>query len=193
MLVLGECLPGGTTTALCVLRALGYRAKVSSCLKENPVALKETFAEAAVAKVREAGVTDPLDIVALVGDPMIPVAAGIAEGFRGKLFLAGGTQMLAAAALIQALGNIVPDVVTTAYVYNDETATFRETAAAVGADVYYVDPGFESLGHAGFARYAEGELKEGTGAGGAMFLAGVLGFTPEEIRSAIREHADRYQ
>ena len=124
---------------------------------------------------------------------MIPVAAGIAEGFRGKLFLAGGTQMLAAAALIQALGNIVPDVVTTAYVYNDETATFRETAAAVGADVYYVDPGFESLGHAGFARYAEGELKEGTGAGGAMFLAGVLGFTPEEIRSAIREHADRYQ
>ena len=193
MLVLGECLPGGTTTALCVLRTLGYRAKVSSCLKENPVALKETFAEAAVAKVREAGVTDPLDIVSMIGDPMIPVAAGIAEGFRGKLFLAGGTQMLAAAALIQALGNIVPDVVTTAYVYNDETATFRETAAAVGADVYYVDPGFESLGHAGFARYAEGELKEGTGAGGAMFLAGVLGFTPEEIRSAIREHADRYQ
>ncbi|HJJ27675.1 MAG TPA: TIGR00303 family protein, partial [Methanocorpusculum sp.] len=28
MLVLGECLPGGTTTALCVLRALGYQAKV---------------------------------------------------------------------------------------------------------------------------------------------------------------------
>ena len=193
MLVLGECLPGGTTTALCVLRALGYRAKVSSCLKENPVALKEKFAEAAVAKVQEAGVTDPLDIVAKVGDPMIPVAAGIAEGFRGKLFLAGGTQMLAAAALIQALGNIVPAVVTTAYVYNDETATFRETAAAIGADIYYVDPGFESLGHAGFARYAEGELKEGTGAGGAMFLAGVLGFTPEEIRLAIREHADRYQ
>lgn len=193
MLVLGECLPGGTTTALCVLRALGYRAKVSSCLMENPVALKETFAEAAVAKVQGAGVTDPLEIVAMVGDPMIPVAAGIAEGFRGKLFLAGGTQMLAAAALIQALGNTVPDVVTTAYVYRDATASFKETAAAIGADSYYVDPGFENIGHAGFARYAEGELKEGTGAGGAMFLAGVLGFTPEEIRRAIRKHADQYQ
>ncbi|HJJ55195.1 MAG TPA: TIGR00303 family protein, partial [Methanocorpusculum sp.] len=37
LLVLGECLPGGTTTALCVLRALGYQAKVSSCLVNNPV------------------------------------------------------------------------------------------------------------------------------------------------------------
>ena len=30
LLVLGECVPGGTTTALCVLRALGYPARVSS-------------------------------------------------------------------------------------------------------------------------------------------------------------------
>lgn len=193
LLVLGECMPGGTTTALCVLRAFGYDARVSSGLKENPVQIKEEFAKAAVQKVKEAGVTDPLDIVAMVGDPMMPVAAGIAESFRGKLFLAGGTQMLAVASLIRALGNNVPDVVTTAYVYNDKSASFKETAAAIGADTYYVDPGFDTLGHPGFARYAEGELKEGTGAGGAMFLASIMGFTPEEIRSAIREHADRYQ
>ncbi len=193
LLVLGECMPGGTTTALCVLRALGYNAMVSSCLKDNPVQIKEDFAAAAVQKVKEAGVTDPLEIVSMVGDPMIPVVAGIAEGFRGKLFLAGGTQMLAAAALIRALGNIVPDIVTTAYVYNDATASFKETAAAIGADAYYVDPGFDTLGHPGFARYAEGELKEGTGAGGAMFLASIMGFTPDEIRSTILEHANRYQ
>lgn len=193
LLVLGECMPGGTTTALCVLRALGYQAKVSSCLVDNPVELKEEFAAAAVRKVQEANVTDPLDIVSMVGDPMIPVAAGIAETFSGKLFLAGGTQMLAAAAVIRALGNLVPDVVTTTYVYNDKTASFKETAAAIGADIYYVDPEFETIGHAGLARYAKGEIKEGTGAGGAMFLAGILGFTPNEIRETIREHASRYQ
>ena len=99
MLVLGECLPGGTTTALCVLRALGYAAKVSSCLVNNPVEQKEQIAQEALARVAEAHVSDPLEIVAMVGDPMIPVAAGIAEGYSGKLFLAGlfvhwGTQFL---------------------------------------------------------------------------------------------------
>ena len=41
LLVLGECVPGGTTTALCVLRALGYPASVSSSFVDNPVSLKE--------------------------------------------------------------------------------------------------------------------------------------------------------
>ena len=192
LLVLGECLPGGTTTALCVLRALGYQAKVSSCLVENPVTKKEQIAAAAVAQVVDAGFFDPLDITAAIGDPMIPVAAGIAEGYSGKLFLAGGTQMLAAAAVIRALGNTVPDIVTTSYVYDDPTATFKETAAAIGADAYYVDPGFGSLGHPGLARYAKGEIKEGSGAGGAMFLAKLLGYTPEQIRDAILTHANAY-
>lgn len=192
LLVLGECLPGGTTTALCVLRALGYQAKVSSCLVDNPVCIKEKIAETAVEKVQKAGLTDPLDIVSMVGDPMIPVAAGIAAGFRGKLFLAGGTQMLAAAAVIRALGNTVPDIVTTIYVYEDTSASFKETAAAVGTDAYYVDPEFGSIGHAGLARYAEGEIKEGSGIGGAMFLASILGYAPEDIRNTIREHVSRY-
>ena len=192
MLVLGECLPGGTTTALCVLRALGYQAKVSSCLVENPVCIKEKIALEAVEMVKKAGVTDPLDIVSMVGDPMIPVAAGIAAGYRGKLFLAGGTQMLATAAVIRALGNPVPDIVTTIYVYNDTTASFKETAAAVGSDAYYVDPEFGSIGHAGLARYAKGEIKEGSGAGGAMFLATILGHAPEDIRNSIREMVIKY-
>ena len=194
MLVLGECIPGGTTTALCVLRALGYQAKVSSCLVENPVVKKEQIAAAAVEKVKARGLTDedPLAVVSAVGDPMIPVAAGVAAGFRGKLFLAGGTQMLAVCAVIRALGLPVPDVVTTSYVYNDASASFKETAAAIGADTYYVDPGFETLGHAGIARYAQGEIKEGSGAGGSMFLASVMGYAPEDIRASIYEHICRY-
>lgn len=194
LLVLGECLPGGTTTALCVLRALGYAAKVSSCLVTNPVQKKEEIARAAVDKVSRLGLTpeNPLDIVAAVGDPMMPVAAGIAEGYRGKLILAGGTQMLAVCAVIRALGNAVPDVVTTSYVYNDASASFKTTAEDIGVHTYYVDPGFDTLGHAGIARYAQGEIKEGSGCGGAMFLAHLLGNSAEEIRAAILEHVSRY-
>jgi uncharacterized protein (TIGR00303 family) len=193
MLILGECLPGGTTTALCILRALGYAAKVSSCMVNNPVTQKEQIAEEALARVASAKVVFPLDIVAMIGDPMVPVAAGIAEGYSGKLFLAGGTPMLAVAAVIRALENSVPDVVTTSYVCNDLTATFRETAAAIGCNAYYVDPEFDTFEHAGLARYAEGEIKEGSGAGGAMFLAHLLGYTPEQIKAAIKNHIDAYK
>ena len=39
-LVIGESIPGGTTTALAVLRGLGFDAKVSSSIPNNPVELK---------------------------------------------------------------------------------------------------------------------------------------------------------
>ena len=44
LLVLGECVPGGTTTALCVLRALGYDASVSSSFVDNPLLKKKRSA-----------------------------------------------------------------------------------------------------------------------------------------------------
>ena len=36
-LVIGESIPGGTTTALAVLKALGFDAKVSSSIPNNPM------------------------------------------------------------------------------------------------------------------------------------------------------------
>ena len=52
LIVLGECVPGGTTTALCVLRALGYDASVSSSFVDNPVTQKEEICRMALARVR---------------------------------------------------------------------------------------------------------------------------------------------
>ena len=46
-LVLGESVPGGTTTALAVLRAFGIKARTSSSMPENPGKLKESIAIAA--------------------------------------------------------------------------------------------------------------------------------------------------
>jgi uncharacterized protein (TIGR00303 family) len=192
LLVLGECVPGGTTTALCLLRALGYEASVSSSFMSNPVSMKETICKKALERVRAGGPKAPLDLVRYLGDPMMPVAAGIAKTYTGTLLLAGGTQMLAVSALIKALGQPLPSLVTTSYVRDDPTANMQALAGRIGVHVTYVDPGFDNLGHAGLARYCVGEVKEGTGAGGAMYLAHLMGHSPDAIREAILTTVSTY-
>jgi NaMN:DMB phosphoribosyltransferase len=83
-------------------------------------------------------------------------------------------------------------VATTIYVRDDPSAGFTATAEIIGARAWYVDPGFGDLGHAGLARYCIGEVKEGIGAGGAMFLARVMGKSEEEIRGAVLSTASTY-
>jgi uncharacterized protein (TIGR00303 family) len=185
LLVIGECVPGGTTTALCVLRALGYNAAVSSSFIENPVSIKEDICSKALARITANGITKPLDIIRYTGDPMMPVAAGLIESYAGNVLLAGGTQMLSVAALAKAMGMAPPAVVTTSFVRDDPSANVDQLASRIGARIFYVDPGFGTLGHAGLARYCIGEVKEGFGAGGAMCLAYLMGHSEETIRSRI--------
>ena len=185
LLVLGECVPGGTTTALCVLRGLGIPASVSSSFVNNPVVLKEAICAQVQERIRAENTKDPLDVIRIGGDPMLAVAAGIASSFKGETVLAGGTQMLAVAAVLRELGKKVPSVVTTVYVRDDPSAGFTATADIIGTRVYYVDPDFATIGHKGLARYCVGEVKEGIGAGGAMFLAWIMGRSEEEIREAL--------
>ena len=192
LLVLGECVPGGTTTALCVLRGLGYEARVSSSFIENPHGIKEEICREVQRRIGARGITDPLDIVRCTGDPMLAVGAGIVSAYRGRCILAGGTQMLALAAILRGMEMDVPEIATTAYVRDDPSASFRETLEAIGTSAYYVDPDFGKLGHSGLARYCIGEVKEGMGAGGAMFLAALLGHSPEEITGTILEFIRNY-
>ncbi len=185
LLVLGESVPGGTTTALCVLRAFGYPARVSSSFVVNPADQKERVVQAVLDRLRPLGPLGPVDILREVGDPMMPVAVGIAQTYRGTLMLAGGTQYLAVAAALRALGYEPPSLVTTTYVRDDRSANFAEIAARIGVQPLYVDPGFGELGHAGLARYCIGEVKEGMGAGGALALATLLGHPPDEVRAHV--------
>jgi len=193
LLVVGECVPGGTTTALCVLRALGYPARVSSSYVENPLNLKEAVWEAVARRIMEEGARSPIDLVRCAGDPMIPVCAGIGSTCSRNLVLAGGTQMLAVAAVMKAMGFGVPVVATTVYVRDDPSANFIEIAGRIGVPVVYVDPEFGDLGHSGLARYCIGEVKEGMGAGGAMFMAYILGHSPSAIRTRIFETVMSYR
>lgn len=192
LLVLGECVPGGTTTALCVLRALGHPARTSSSFMANPTEQKEAVARDVLGRLATLGPFSPIEVLREAGDPMLAVATGIAEAYGGTLLLAGGTQQLAVAAVLHALGRPVPRIVTTSYVRDDASANFAELAARVGAAPLYVDPGFGELGHAGLARYCLGEVKEGMGAGGALALAALLGHSPDAIRRAVLETARGY-
>lgn len=185
LLLLGECVPGGTTTALCVLRGLGIPASVSSSFINNPVALKEAICARVRERIQAENTKDPLDIIRIGGDPMLAVAAGLAASFKGETVLAGGTQMLAVAAVLRELGKKVPSLVTTVYVRDDPSAGFAATADMIGTRVYYIDPDFATIGHMGLSRYCVGEVKEGIGAGGAMFLARIMGKSEEEIREAL--------
>lgn len=192
LLIVGECVPGGTTTALCVLRALGYPARVSSSFIENPVKMKEEVWNAVAGRIRAEGVESPMDILRCCGDPMIPVCAGMGSTCTRRIVLAGGTQMLAVAAVMKAMEIPLPLVATTAYVRDDPSANFCEITERIGVEVVYVDPGFGDLGHSGLARYCIGEVKEGMGAGGAMLMAYLLGNSPSAIRAKILETVASY-
>jgi len=191
-LVLGECVPGGTTTALCVLRALGFQANVSSSYIENPVSLKEEISRTVLERIKSKNCTTPLEIMQCCGDPMMPVATGICLGYKGNLVLAGGTQMLAVAGLLKNMGEFPPRVITTEYVRADKSANIEALARKTGVEISFVNPEFGDLGHSGLARYCIGEVKEGMGAGGSMALAYMLGHRQDEIKNHIFETVSRY-
>ena len=101
--------------------------------------------------------------------------------------LAGGTQMAAVYAFMKHMGTDLRNVsiVTTSYVVDDESANFEEIIEALGADMHAVDPGFGRSSHKGLRQYELGYVKEGVGAGGALYLAGLLGVSVDSIREEI--------
>jgi len=120
-LLLAECVPGGTSTALAVLLGLGLAAEglVSGSLLQPAHGLKSRLARQGLAAAclgidARAPVTsantdsrvDPLAVLAAVGDPMQALAAGLTweASARGvPMLLAGGSQMAAVLALALAL------------------------------------------------------------------------------------------
>jgi uncharacterized protein (TIGR00303 family) len=181
-LVIGESIPGGTTTALSVLLAMGVDAKgkVSSSMPVNPHELKIRTVEAALeAAGVEAGEfkDDPIKAVSTVGDPMQPAHAGLVLGAakRVPVVMAGGTQMAAVLAVVAALnpdvlGNVA--VATTRWILADKTADLKALVAEI-ADVplFAADLDFSGSKFDGLKAYEAGVVKEGVGCGGASMAA----------------------
>jgi len=177
-LYIGETVPGGTTTALGVLEALGERSGVSSSLPENPTALKSKVVEAGLSTSGiETGSAagDPERALRTMGDPVLVVVTGITLGALESgtsLTLAGGTQLLAAAALVRHAGVDAPlTVATTSFVAEDDSADAAGLAEDLQVDLRVTDPGFDDVDHPAMAAFAQGEAKEGVGMGGLLAAA----------------------
>jgi uncharacterized protein (TIGR00303 family) len=181
-LVIGESVPGGTTTALGVLSALGVNAhgKVSSTLPMNPHSLK---AEVVAAGLNAAGEKfgslkrNPIKAVSCVGDPMMAAMTGLVIGGakQGPVLMAGGTQMTAVLAVINALN---PEALC-----NVAIGTTRWVAKDVKSDICGIvkqfcdvpilaaDLDFGPSKYPGLQIYETGLVKEGVGAGGASIAS----------------------
>lgn len=183
MLVIGESIPAGTTTALAVMCALGIdaRFKVSSSMPENPHQLKNKIVDMAM---QRSGIEfgdlkdDPFEAISLMGDPMMPSIAGIAAGATAagaRVMLAGGTQMAAIVAIMAALHIPLKGVCigTTSYVATDHSSSLGYLLRSISDEV----PAFAANIHLaessrpGLQAFARGFVKEGVGAGGVSIAA----------------------
>lgn len=181
-LVIGESIPGGTTTALGVLLAMGIDAKgkVSSSMPNNPHQLKiKTVEEGLEAAKVEFGALakNPMKAISCVGDPMIPAFAGLVLGAADKVpvLMAGGTQIGAILAVIKALNpNVLDNVAvgTTRWIIIDKTADLKGIIAQTAdVPVLAADLDFSQSRFEGMRAYEAGVVKEGVGAGGAAIAA----------------------
>jgi uncharacterized protein (TIGR00303 family) len=169
-LIIGESIPGGTTTALAVLKALDFDAKVSSSIPNNPIELKNQIVNSALERIDS---EHPYSIVAKVGDPMIPFVAGMLSSASSvsNVMLAGGTQMAAVLAFASKIGfdEEKTAIGTTSYITGDDSANFVNLVKEI-ADIpaISVNPGLENSQYPGLKAFSEGFAKEGVGAGGSI-------------------------
>ncbi len=199
-LLLAECVPGGTSTALAVLTGLGVDGAglVSGSLRHPDHGLKAALVTRGLRAAGLAGAAPLADasppapaaagrVAAALGDPMQPLAAALvlaAAGAGRPVLLAGGSQMAAVLALALALAPqaLRPAIAactalgTTAWVAHeagsDLALLLRRIGARWGVEplAFVADLRFSGPCHPALAAYEEGYVKEGVGAGGLALL-----------------------
>ncbi|MEM2330089.1 MAG: TIGR00303 family protein [Candidatus Jordarchaeales archaeon] len=203
--VVGESVPGGTTTALGVLLAMGVNARgmVSSSMPDNPHGLKVQVVEEGL---RTAGIKpgdlrdDPVAAVSAVGDPMMAAFAGFVIGAASSkpVIMAGGTQMAAVLSVIRGLKPEVLDGVavgTTRWIAQDRSSNIRKLVSQIwDIPVVAANLDFSASEIEGLRAYEKGVVKEGVGAGGATIAALLKTegkITCEDVRKTVEKEYRR--
>ena len=200
-IIIGECVVGGTTTALSLLTGLGINArnKVNSSHPQCNHHQKWSVVQQGLAQagfLTRLGQIDPFELVAAIGDPMQIVVAAIALSASKKvgIMLAGGTQMLAVYALIKVineqliekanLDNIV--VGTTRWVAEDLTGDTVGLAKNIGkVPLLATTLSFANSNYPSLQAYEKGFVKEGVGAGAMAITSHLQGWSGQELLTAI--------
>ena len=208
-LIVGECVVGGTTTALAILTGLGLEAagKINSSHPQCNHAQKWSLVMAGLKQAQlfpSLKRVNPFALVSAVGDPMQIVAAGmaIAASKTTGVMLAGGTQMLAVYGLIKAIVNYfsfpakLEQIVvgTTSWVAEDSTGDTVGLAKIIGGvSLLAAKLNFSISNHPSFRAYEQGYVKEGVGAGGCSIASHLKqNWTPRQLLIAVETLFSRY-
>ena len=198
-IIVGECVPGGTTTALSVLCALGIDAfsLTSSSFPEGNQFLKnQTVRDALLehAHLFSEIKKNPLKACEYFGDPMQPFVTGLIKGAQKvnlPVLLAGGSQMLAVYFLSKIILDYSPHdtiIATTSWITNDKNAKTKRLAELTSAPLMSTKISFLDTQYDGLKAYEEGHIKEGVGAGGLMVAADLYkNLNEEQITSEIEK------
>ncbi len=202
LIILGESIPGGTTTALGVLVGLGYEAwgMVSSAAPKNPQDLKQRIVREGLERSSKLPTDDPFEAVASLGDPLHVSMAGFLAGAverDAKVMLAGGTQMAAVLAIakhanIPLEGRVM--IGTTRWLISDNSSDLIGLVKMICPSIPVVacDLDFSNAPHEGLRYYEEGYVKEGVGAGGTSIAATIIkGVIREKLLNSIYEEYER--
>lgn len=199
-LVLAECVPGGTTTALAVLQGLGIEAGglVSGSLRQPAHDLKGALVARGLDQAGIRAPASPASVLAAVGDPMQALAAGLVQCLalrQQPVLLAGGSQMAAVLALALAL---TPQnqratlaswtlIATTRWVVGDGSSDLPQLLRLIGerwqvkVNLQVATLAFDGCSQAGLRDYERGFVKEGVGAGGLATLWELAGEDPRQL------------
>lgn len=188
-IILGECVVGGTTTALALLLGLGFAAtgKVGSSHVACNHQQKQSLVQQALNHYtqrypKQTAQQDPLPLVAAVGDPMqvATAAMALAASCHGGVLLAGGTQMIAVYALARAMAKHYsipwcPEQIvigTTRWIVEDKTCDAVGLANLVGdVPLLATQLSFATSLYPALQVYEAGYVKEGVAAGGCAIAA----------------------
>lgn len=216
-LVLAECVPGGTTTALAVLCGLGVPAHdlISGSAIHPPMALKRDLVRQGLQSAQLSATPSAQELLAAVGDPFQALATGLLIGSlksRQPLLLAGGSQMATVLAL--ALNMVSTKqrrllckqvlIGTTAWLAGEvltpsgsKRASLVELLALLenhfDVSICALASGlhFQGSRHLALRDYELGHVKEGVGAGGLALLAQLRGLSLERISQACDNAMDQ--
>ena len=212
LLVLAECVPGGTSTAQAVLTGLGLEVSgvVSGSLRHPPHGLRQGLVQQGLQSLtaRHGPALEPLQVLAGLGDPFQALGLGVLQGalepanspsgLGPQVLLAGGSQMLALQALHLALlpadqraaaaAQVV--VATTGWLMGESNSNLAELARRIaqrwGAvpQLAHAALRFDRCDQQALRDYEQGYVKEGVGAGAMAWLWELSGRTPAQLAAA---------
>ena len=202
VVIIGESIPGGTTTALGILAGLGYEAwgLVSSSGPRNPHELKEKIVKEGLEVLRKGDVkSDIFGVIECLGDPVHVSIAGLVKGVvsnDARVILAGGTQMSAVLAILKSLNVKLRDrlvIGTTKWIIRDDTSNIiKLVSMTYDVPIIAFNFDFSRSRYEGLKYYERGYVKEGVGAGGTAIAASVInGVSAEDIIREVHEEYSR--